>query len=211
MPKQSALRSDGCTMPARYTFNSALASGIFGILLDPSNFPRILTEADAWDYFRILSLRFRLHPPAATPSQLEVAAYVPGIQDTPPANLGALVELIDSTVLGPRSTVPSQWVSVPRKQLAGPFPWYKTIHGTADPTEETPGAIYVAGTTTEPFVLEVVFVIEFKSSVATANTPSLVLLRSQLRELRLKAAADKRRDVLLKALSQASQTTPALK
>jgi hypothetical protein len=64
------------------------------------------------------------------------------------------------------------------------LPWYKTIQGSADATEEAPGQLCYAGTSTETIVVEIVGVFEFKGAVATANTPAALKLREELRALR---------------------------
>lgn len=204
MPKKNgASRRDGCTMPVHYVFSGALVGGIVGVIIYPTSFPRALTEADAWDYFRVLSLKFRLFPASAAPSTFQAVGYVPGVQDTPPNSQGNVAELINSTVLSARQTTPTNWITVPRKELAGPFPWYKSIPGTADATEEEPGAIYVAGVTTDPYVLEVACVFEFKSSIATNNTP--LPLQLAMREARVKAARERRRAEILTLLGPSAR------
>lgn len=201
MPK-SEKAGDGCRFPFHWTQSNALVAGIFGLALDPSSFPRVLTEADGWDYFRLVSVRFRLHPPNANTGP-QYAGYVCGVQDTPPGSGANVTELVYSTVLGGGSTNPTGWVKISRKDLAGPFPWYKSVRGAADPTEETPGAIYVAGTGTDQILLEISGVIEFKSAVATANTPAAARALEVLRQERVKAAREVRRGRLVQALSPA--------
>jgi hypothetical protein len=102
--------------------------------------------------------------------------------------------------MGGRQTNPTNWVSVPKSELAGPFPWYKTIPGGTDVTEELPGVIYVAGTTTDPYTMEVSGVFEFKSSIATNNTPAAVVLKQQLRDVRVRSALERRRAEMLAVL-----------
>jgi hypothetical protein len=95
------------------------------------------------------------------------------------------MELLPSCHLSGSNTVPTEWVRVPKSDLAGPLPWYKSIAGSADATEEAPGAISVFSTgTTDAFSLEVRGVFEFKTAVAPANTPAAVALRDQVRTLR---------------------------
>lgn len=195
-------------MPARYTISAALASGIAGVIVYPTTFPRAAIEADVWDYFRVLSLKFRLVPPATAPSTFLVAGYVPGVQDTPPNSQANVVELISSTTLGSRQTTPTSWVSVSKKDLAGPFPWYKSLPGTADPTEEIPGAIYIAGVTTDPYILDLQIVFEFKSSIASNNTPLELPLRTQIREVRVHAARERRKKEVLNLLGTSSRSLP---
>jgi hypothetical protein len=71
--------------------------------------------------------------------------------------------------------------------LAGPFPWYKSVAGATDITEEAPGAFYVLGTASETFVLEYNGVFEFSGSVSTSNTPAVLALREEIKALRVRA------------------------
>jgi len=188
-------------MPFHFVYNNALAAGLSVVTCNPAGLsPRSLIEADAWTHFRLRKLKFRLLPPTAAPAQVQAAGFVGGIQDTPPASLSNVVELLPAAVLGSRQTVPTAWISPSKSELAGALPWYKTIQGSADPTEEAPAQLVVAGTTTEGYVLEVSGVFEFKGAVATANTPAAIKLREELRVLRLARVDAVERERLLAVL-----------
>lgn len=206
-----ALKNDSILLPAHYTQVAAMVAGIGAFTVQPNVIPRAATEADGWAHFRVRSLKFRLHPPVTAPTAPQFVGYVGGIQDTPPNSQANVAELINSTVLGARTTTPTAWVRVPAKELAGPFPWYKSLPGTADATEEAPGAIYVAGTGTDPFVLELLVVFEFKNSLATNNTPAMAALRAQLSRLRVEQQQAKAREKAIGLLTGPSpSSTPPI-
>jgi hypothetical protein len=98
------------------------------------------------------------------------------------------------------TTVPTGWVKVPKADCSGPLPWYKSVLGGADTTEEIPGYLVMAGTGTESVHVELEGLFEFKTAVATGNTPVEVALRSKLREQRAQAAAVVARRRLLAVL-----------
>jgi len=181
----------------------ALAAGSFGITCSPgdANFSlRVVAEGDAWAHFRILKLKFRLVASDVITAAL-AAGYVGGIQDSPPITQLTVMELIPATVRGVQQTCYSDWVVVPKKDLAGPFPWYKTIPGAADSTEEAPGQIRLAGSTTSAFTLEIRGTIEFKTGVATANTPLAANLSRQIREERHLTAVLAEKERLMRIIS----------
>jgi len=194
--KGRRLNNDGCLMPFRYVLNAAMTAGTAALVVSPALTARATTEADAWAHFRVRKLRFRLHPRAV----LSAVGYVGGVQDTTPSSVAQIVELIPSTYIAGNTTIPSSWVSVPQKDLAGPFPWYKTVAGGADPTEEAPGVICIGGTSTDAFSLEFEVTFEFKTSVATANTPVALQLRERVRSERIMREFAVERNRLLKIL-----------
>lgn len=204
MPRRKGRgKVDSCIVPFHACLNANLASNTFGIPLLPASFSRAAAEADTWAHFRVPSLSFRLLP---TPSAgIMAAGYVGGVEDTPPATFNTISELIPSCFLGLGQTCPTNWIRVPRIDLAGPFPWYKSVAGAADPTEESPGALRLGGSgATDFFALEVKGTFEFKTAVSTANTPLAVRVRAQLREERRDAIVRRERDLLLQILSKAS-------
>jgi len=195
---------DMMIFPFHYFVSGALAAGTNYLLVAPNGnmTPRGVVEADAWQHYRMVRLSFRLHP-NGTRTSAQAAGYIGGQPDTIPSTLGQIAELLPSTFLGLSTTVPTEWVNIPKLDLAGPIPWYKTIPGGADPTEESPGILAVAGTGTEVYMLEMRGVIEFKTSSATANTPLALNCRRQLREERLITALQRERNLLLKILGTA--------
>jgi hypothetical protein len=198
--------NDHCAVPFHSYVTGALVSGNSSFLLRPitSLSPRLANEADNWAHFKVRALSFRLHPHAQTGSTGMAAGVVGGVQDTPPATVASVLELLPSTVLAPSETVPTNWVNVTRGDLAGPFPWYKTVAGTADVTEEAPGYVVVAGNSTDTFSLEFRGVFEFKTAVGTGNTPQAFGMRAALRLQREAAAQSVARMQLLRLLASTS-------
>lgn len=174
MPKRNGKGKDSLT----FTFHTIVLAntGVGGnnnFLVSPNVTltPRGLIEADTWAHFKVTKLRFRLHPTDTAIDSDVVCGYVGGIQDATPATIAEIGELIPSTLLGAQTTVPTEWVSVSGSELNGPFPWYKTIPGSADATEEAPGRIVLASTTISAgFSLELRGEFVFKTAVAAANT-----------------------------------------
>ncbi len=177
---------DGAVVPFHYVLVSALVAGTQNFTVGPNGnvSPRMSAEADTWAHYRIRKFKFRLHPdPSAAQSNAVAAGFCGGIQDTPPATIAAVTELVPSAYLAGGTSVPTEWVEVSQSELAGPLPWYKSIPGTADATEEYPGSISICGTGTDTYSLEMRGVFEFKTAVATANTPEELKLREALRQL----------------------------
>jgi len=175
-------------------------AGVGGGPMTPLLFPRLAVEADAWAHFRVKRLSFRLHP-TSPKTAAQACCYIGGVQDTPPATFSAISEVLSSCINGVGSTVPSDWVHVLKSEVAGPFPWYKSVAGTADSTEEAPGSFQVVGTGTETFTLEFRGIFEFKTAVATTNTPVALAARRQLHLERVNAERARARMVLLQVLN----------
>lgn len=193
-------KSDSIRLSVHQILTSALVAGVTGISANPTGVTgRVLTEADAWAHFRWRSFHFRLHR-VGTVTSVQVASWVGGVQDANPSTIAQAAELLPSTVLAGTATVPSPWVRVGAVDRSGPFPWYKAIPGTADPTEEAPGLISIAGTGTETFFIEIRAVIEFKTGVAAGNTPEELALRARIREIRLERERALARNALIRVL-----------
>lgn len=184
----------------------SLSAGVNTLQVSPSGFNSLSTRfgnmADGWGHFRVRRLRFRLLPSLAATANIVVMGYVGGIEDTTPATVATVGELMASTSMqaGACQTVPSNWVNVPRVELAGPFPWYKAINGAATTTEEAPGLICFAGTGTQTFYFEFYVTFEFKVALDPGNTPMAISLRKELLELRRKAAIAKEKEALERVL-----------
>jgi len=190
-------------MPFHYVLTNTLTSGAFTQFLTPALFPRVNTEADAWAHFRVKKLQVRLHRASTLNGPMSVG-YMGGVQDNLPASVYGATETLPSTFMSPVTTVPTDWVHVPKVDLAGPFPWYKTVAGAADATEESPGIFFVMGTSSDTFYAEFRGTFEFKTSLATANTPIALQMRTAVREERLKRVLETERALLLRILA----TTP---
>jgi hypothetical protein len=199
---------DGCLVPFKYALIATMTAGISNVAMTPSSTSlsptRLPAAADEWAHFRVRRFRFRLHPLNAV-NNAQCAGYVGGVQDTPPGAFGAVSELLPSTVLGADTTIPSSWVDIPKEDLAGCFPWYKTVPGGADPTEEQPGSIQIAGTGTDVYLLEMEGVFEFKTAVGTGNTPEEVALRLRLKEIHAKQRVEVERTRALRLIQGPQQ------
>ncbi len=120
--------------------------------------------------------------------------------DNTPSTVGQVMELISSLEMDPAQSTPSEWLSVRANELAGPFPWYKTIDGTPDSTEEFPGRFVIIGTGSDTFTIEFRALVEFKDGVAPANTPQELDLVRQKLALRKAALIEEHRKSLLGVL-----------
>lgn len=205
MPGRGKNRGDSCVVPIHFTWSGSLSGGAGSLQLSPSgitsNSTRLLNEADAWAHFRVRQLRFRLHRPATAINGTQAMGFVGGIQDTPPSTVATVTELLPSVVLAVSQTVPTEWKSPSAKELAGTFPWYKSINGAADASEEAPGALVIAGGTTDAIFAEVYAVFEFKTSVATANTPMEIRVLLDARARREAQAREQARRAVTRVLS----------
>jgi len=198
-------------IPFHSTLIAALSSGVFGVNINASNTglsaTRLPAAADEWAHFRVRSLKFRLHP-SVVATNTQAAGFVGGAQDTPPGTIGQVGELLPACLLTQGTTVPTEWVSVSRSEMSGPLPWYKTVTGSADATEESPGAIFVIGSSAEVFSLEIKGQFEFKTAVATGNTPVARAAAAQIRQERVRVTVLAERERLLRVLG-ASGAAPA--
>ncbi len=158
---------------------------------------RLATESDGFAHYRIAKYKFRILVPPTAPSGSSTMAFVGGVQDTAPGSQLQAMEEMPCAILLARQTVHSDWVNVPKAILQGPFPWYKTVAGSADTTEETPGYLAFNGTGTEGVYFEVKGVYEFKTPVATANTPVALALLAKIRKERRDAIVRRARERLL--------------
>ncbi len=187
-------------MTFHYDSTFTLSSGATSLAVSPALSPRFGTEADAFEWYRIKALKFRIFA-------FTTAAYVgfvEGKPDTLPSSGAQVMELLDSVHhQGPLETGWSRWVNVPKKALAGSLPWYKTIVGAATDEEELCGVLCAAGTGTNALNVEFFTVVEFKGPIATANTPAMVEFSQKMREARLAAHALRRRAALLATLGSA--------
>ncbi len=187
---------DSCRIPFHVFQNAALVSGANNFTLNPVALSgRLSTEADAWALFRVVALRFRLHPISNT-NAAQAAGFLGGVSDTNPTTIAQISELVSSCILTANNTHPTEWVVVPQQDLAGPLPWYKTIAGASVYEESFPGVLYIAGSTTNAFGLEVRGIYEFRQAVAAANTPAALQARQLLRLERERATAMRMVDAL---------------
>jgi len=202
---------DSCLIPYRGVVSATLNASATTIAISPNaTFPRLLTEADAWALFRVRSLKFRLltmsYPATLGTATVFAACYLPGVQDTVPSTITQFGEALAGVHMVDEQTQPTQWVTVPKCDLSGPIPWYKTFPGVAVYEETFPGSIYVRNftATAQIYYLEVKALFEFKGAVNTANTP----LFEKARSVRLALHQEKERAALLKLIK--GPTTPLL-
>ena len=199
-------RNDSCIVPFHTVLNASFTAGAAAISVSPNTSlspTRLPAAADEWAHFRVKSLSFRLHPRTSVTAD-QVAGFVGGTQDTLPATLLQVGELIPSVPLGGDSTVPTEWVRCSRQELAGPFPWYKSVVGGADPTEESPGYLVIVGSATDNYMLEVRGEFEFKTAIATGNSPVAIELRARLRAERLRSGLESERSRITSILALSS-------
>jgi hypothetical protein len=178
--------------------------------LNPSNmsaagFTRLGGFADNFASFKIQRLRFRIHCNNATSGT--AACFVGSVQDTSPSTLPQVMEVLPAAILGLVQQVPTNWVEVPKADLAGPLTWYKSLLGTADATEESPGLLVLVHTTLVAYTVEIEGNYLFKTAVAPANTPMALKLAQEIRASRVLAAQDRER-VALRRLLQGAVSSP---
>jgi len=209
---QRNARKDSQVLPFRAHLSTTLTAGTFNFNLNPSSLASFATRvgavADSWCQYRVVKLRFRLRIPiSAGITNQQAAGFVGGVQDTPPSTVATVSELLPSCLLDKNQTVPSDWVKVSPADLAGPLPWYKAIAGAADPTEESPGLICIAGVGTDTALLEMEGVYMFKAAAATANTPAAVELLREMRLERSRQQRERERLALIKSLASSPLTS----
>ncbi len=162
-----------------YYASAALAAGVGSVNVNPLGLSSHLAAlADTYDLYRIIELEYRLLP-NSTITAAQLAAYYPGITDTQPTSAATCAENLDCVILGSQQSVPTAWHKVNKQSLQGYFPWYKTVQGSLDSSEEVQGSIFVVGTGSETFSLELRGVAELKNPVAIGNTPQLRTARRQ--------------------------------
>lgn len=195
--------------------NATTTSSQVNLSPNSSISPRALAIADAWAHFRMRNFMFRVLPSpviadADTESMVIDVGVMGGIQDSIPLAGVSIRELIPSTHLNSGMSVPTQWVNVPKPDLRGPLEWYKTIPGTADPTEEAPGLLVYSmtgtGSVAYTILIEVRGVFEFKTAVATGATPLMRELLSRLHEEKERVVREREKNQVLRTLAFADQT-----
>ncbi len=177
------MRKQTITVQFRAYLTAALASGLGTINIQPSTFNQVGTVADAYALYRCRKLRYRSQPLASTATALQAIAYIPGAVDNPPATVASLAQVSTSVLISERATVPSNWVSLEYNQLRGYLEWYKTVVGSVDPVDEVQGAIFIFGTGTEIYRVEVEGEFEFRDLLPTSLTPMVRIPTSVLGQL----------------------------
>ncbi len=201
--KARAKTGDSCVTPFHVYVSSSVSGNTAAFSLSPSGLAgwstRLTSLADSFTKFRFRSCKFRLRSLGVE----QAAAYVAGVQDSNAfASIIAAMEATTACAVFTTQSVPSEWVNIPRVDLMGALPWYKSIAGLADQTEEAPGQILIRSTNaTDIYRLEIKGVIEFAGSIPPANTPMEVQLLRQLGQERRNAVIARERASMLKVLS----------
>ncbi len=185
----SANHSDsGMTvLPFANSFSVTLASGAATLEIAPptTSATRVTQTADAFEFYRITKLSYRLRRTNQT--QPIAATWVAGLVDNVPATVSQITQSPYYTLLMASDTLPSNWVRVPRSALKSYAVWYKTVSGTIDTGEEVQGKIFLCGNAAENVYVDVKVVYEFKMPVNTGITPE---------ERRIKAVQETRKKLL---------------
>lgn len=194
---------DSELLPFHFLSTVTLSGGTSSFSLNPSALvgtTRIPAVADTWAHFRVKKFAYRMHPRTSLTGPAS-AAFVGGVQDTLPGSLAQVMELLPAAFISNQATVPTEWIHVKKQELSGALPWYKSLIGTADATEEAPGVMSFVGSGTDVLYVEFRGIYEFKTSVSTGNTPQEAILRAKLREERILLHRDRERTKLLSALA----------
>lgn len=195
--------------PFHMVSSNTLSNTLATVTLSPATMStRMGLIANNYALYRVKSLKFRIHPGSV--SGTVAAAYLAGIVDDLPTAYGQLVEAVSSTMIaGNVTTVPTEWITVSPKELAGPFNWYKTVVGTTDASEEYPGALYIYGSGVSQLVLvEIRGTYEYKEAISASNTPALVALANKTREERTRASNERDRIALMKTMGLSQVMIP---
>ncbi len=149
-------------------------SGKVAIAVSPLLNDPLSIQANSFEYYRFIKLRFRLMPyPNSTGGQVALQ-YYSGVPDATPASATAIANSDQSTWLASTMTVPSKWVNVPRTLLSGKQPWYKAVAGNPESVEEIQGYIIgVSSVFTNIVVVEIAGMIEFKGVTDSSATPPM--------------------------------------
>lgn len=158
------------SLPARGLFNGSLSAGVAQINLQPTNLNSVAGAAANYEFYRITKLRYRLYPNGG--GSMLAAAYIAGAVDNAPSSPYDVAQTPHCVLYGDDVTVPTSWRNVPKSALASYNTWYKTVAGSPDPTEEVQGKIYLAGSSTDSYLLEYEMVYQFRTLVVTSATPA---------------------------------------
>jgi hypothetical protein len=193
--KSGGFVRDAITVSCRRLAIYNLTAGVATVTMAPSTFIEAAAVSDVFELYRITKLRYRLYR-HATLGATATAVYIAGVVDNPPSTAADASVSPYAAVITPIMTQPSEWKSISKRDLASYSTWYKTVAGSPDPSLEEQGKIYLAGTTTDAFTMEVEIVYQFKSPCTTSATPAERGALERLRE----------RERLLKILSSSPTT-----
>lgn len=177
--------------------------------MQPGSFDtRGVAEADGFELYRIVKLRFRLVPAFDAGPPTICAAWIAGITDTTPPTLATLAEVPLHALMGGGQSTPTAWVNVPSRTLKGYETWYKTIAGTPDPAQEIQGYVFVAASGTGAATLEIQAVFEFKQPAPVGSTPQMRREKQILAQFRHAQWVQAEGSRIMLAASLTKQTLP---
>jgi len=177
---------------------------------------RLAVIADAFDEYRLVSLRYRVRIDGTTATNTVSMAFFPGVTTTPPSSI---LQVGDNPMLSLRLTdddVIPPFKVVPRGLLAGEQPWYKCNKATVTADDSVPGQLIFFGTGTDTLIYEMDGVFEFRGEADTNNTPlNPALLQKRIDTLNKRVSiwyevVEKQRDQMRKLLTYQRSDTPLL-
>lgn len=141
------------------------------IAVSPGGYGQSTALAEVYEFYRVTRLRYRLNPVSTITASIG-AAYIAGVVDNAPTAMAEVAQSQHCAIITPNHSLPTAWKSVPPSALRSYAAWCKTVVGSPDPDTEIQGRIYLAGTTTDPYEIEVELTFEFRTPVATLVTPA---------------------------------------
>lgn len=179
--------------------------------LDPFTTAMSLTRAaeiaNSFEFYRCVGLRIRALPqnyPAATLStspSVSALCYAPGVQSSPPATAGEIMENEKCLVLSGGQTTPSPWFVLGRNELqtlVGVDGWLKcdTDSGDSNPDQVVQGEICCAGAVASTYAMEIFLDWEFSVPANTSvNLREAHRIEADLRRSKISALVARRRNL----------------
>lgn len=188
--RSSYNQTDTVRVHIRSYAEAALSSGTATIQVSPALCAQSAQYADAFQMYKVTSLRFRLYR-STTLLSTQVACFLPGVTDNSPTTTTTAAAIPHSAILPLTATVPTRWSSIPSRDLRSYMSWYKTIVGSPDAAEEIQGNIYIRGSSSDFYAIEIDAIMVFRDSVPTGITPAergrIATLKEKERLLRILA------------------------
>jgi hypothetical protein len=164
--KGSSTRTDVANVNVHCIIGIGASGGAANWALNPYNttlFPRLNTLCQAYAQYRVMKLKYRILPNG---SGSTVLTYYPTTVSSAPTTSAAIMESPNAIGKSITQTVPTQWHSVPRVQLAGPYRWYDTQSASGYIAQ--PGFLYAYASSTQNDWVEVVAKYQFQMGDAIA-------------------------------------------
>jgi hypothetical protein len=164
---------------------TSLVAGVSSFNLAPSVATRLLNISDNFEFYRFIRLRFRQYPNASstgTNPATQLVAYLPE-ETTIAFTFAGLQEQSYSTMIvtngaqvgASSSTVPTNWIEVPRSVLLGTaVKWYKTSGATTEDDFVIQGKFLIASagsTDASICTLEIEYICEFAGAEPASLQP----------------------------------------